>query len=89
MDESQFSQINMKLDYILRLLALNAVQGRSLKDQVSLLSTIGFPPKQIAEMLGKTPNHISVILHDVRKKQTETETAPPTLTEGDLTRSEA
>lgn len=69
MDEIQFHEVVSRLDSILKLLALNTVQGRSLKEQVSLLSSVGFQPKQIAEMLGKTPNHVSVILHDLRKKQ--------------------
>lgn len=67
MDEKQFTTIISKLDSIIRLLALNTVQGRTLKEQVSLLSSIGFQPKQIADMLGKTPNHIRVILHEIRK----------------------
>ena len=86
MDEAQFNQITSRLDSILKLLALNTVQGRTLKEQVSLLSSVGFQPKQIAEMLGKTPNHISVILHDIRKKQQiETEAPQPAeVPEGDL-----
>jgi len=77
MDEKQFSAINSKLDSIIKLLALSAVQGKNLKEQVSLLASLGFQPKQIADMLGKTPNHISVVLHDLRKgqKQAETEQA--------------
>ena len=75
-EESQFQQISTKLDSILKLLALNTVQGRSLRDQVALLSSVGFQPKQIAEMLGKTPNHISVVLHDIRRKQQAENEAP-------------
>ena len=86
MDDTQFNQITSRLDSILKLLALNTVRDRSLKEQVALLSSVGFQPKLIAEMLGKTPNHISVILHDIRKnQQTEPEIAgSTTVTEGDL-----
>ncbi len=69
MDEKQFSVIGSKLDSILKLLAFSTVQGKSLKEQVSLLSSIGFQPKEIADLLGKTPNHIGVVLHEVRKSK--------------------
>ena len=53
------------------MLALNAVEGKELKNQVSILSSFGFQPKKIADMLGKTPNHIRVILHGLRKERKE------------------
>jgi len=71
MDEQQFRQLSNKLETIIRLLALNAVEGKELKNQVSILSAFGFQPKQIADMLGKTPNHIRVILHGLRKERIE------------------
>jgi predicted transcriptional regulator len=61
------------MDTIIRLLVLNAVEGKQLKDQVSILSSFGFQPKQIAEMLGKTPNNVSVILHRLREERGEPE----------------
>lgn len=67
MDEKQFESIRTRLDAIIKLQALVATQNKALKDQVSILSSCGFQPKEIADMLGKTPNHISVILHDLRK----------------------
>ena len=69
MDEKQFKLLSDKIDTIIKLLALNAVQGKELKFQVSTLSSFGFQPKQIADVLGKTPNHISVILHELRKEK--------------------
>jgi len=72
MDERQFKQLSEKMDAIIRLLTLNAVEGKELKQQVLMLSSAGFQPKQIADVLGKTPNHISVILHRLRKEQGET-----------------
>lgn len=73
MDEQQFKQLSNKMDTIIRLLALNAVEGKQLKDQTSILCSFGFQPKQIAEMLGKTPNHIRVLLHELRKETTHQE----------------
>jgi len=71
MDEDQFKQLSDKMDIIIKLLALNAVEGKELKNQVSLLSSFGFQPKQIADMLGKSPDHIRVMLHRLRKESRE------------------
>ena len=67
MDQSQFNSVMTKLDSILKLLAMNQLQGKTLREKVELLSSLGFQPQQIADTLGKTPNHISVILHELRK----------------------
>jgi DNA-binding CsgD family transcriptional regulator len=69
MDDKQFSIIVSKIDAIIKLQAIALTQGKTLKEQVSLLSSINFQPKQIADILGKTPNHISVILSDLRKAE--------------------
>jgi len=79
MDEQQFTQLSNKMDTIIKLLALNAVAGKQLKDQVAILSSFGFQPKQIAEMLGKTPNNIRVILHRLRQERGEPETEEETV----------
>jgi hypothetical protein len=44
MDEQQFKQLSNKMDAIIRLLALNAVEGKQLKDQASILCSFGFQP---------------------------------------------
>ena len=78
MDDRQFQEINAKLDTIIKLLALNAlgvIQTKKLKDQVRLLSSFGFQPSQIAEILGKTPNLSRVTLYELRKSKTKTEVA--------------
>lgn len=69
MDEKQFQILSGKMDTIMKLLALNALQGKELKEQVWLLSSSGFQPKDIADVLGKTPNHVRVILHGLRKER--------------------
>jgi len=69
LDDRQFEVIVSKLDSVLKILAINATQGKNLKEQVALLNSLGFQPRQIADMLGKTPNHISVTLHDLRKEK--------------------
>jgi hypothetical protein len=73
MDEKQFKQLMNKLDILIKLLVSYVVEGKELKYQVSILSSFGFQPKQIADILGKTPNHIRVILHGLRKEIIETQ----------------
>lgn len=73
MDEKQFQILSGKMDTIIKLLALNAVKEKELKEQVWLLSSSGFQPKDIADMLGKTPNYIRVILHGLRKEMKKRE----------------
>ena len=75
MEKQQFEQISTKLDVIIKLLALNAVQDKELRTQVLMLSSFGFQPKQIADVLGKTPNSVRILLHRIRKESVEEESA--------------
>lgn len=54
-----------------KLLAMNLVKGLQLREKVASLDFAGFQPKEIAKIVGKTPNHVSVILHELRKKDSE------------------
>jgi hypothetical protein len=51
MDELQFKLLSDKMDTIIKLLAMNAVEGKGLKDQVLMLSSFGFQPKHSARRL--------------------------------------
>jgi DNA-directed RNA polymerase specialized sigma24 family protein len=70
-NDEQFAAITTKLDAITRLLAMSAIEGKQLKQQVSLLHSLGLQPREIADVLGKTPNHIRVLLHELRKEASE------------------
>lgn len=67
MDKTQFQELSLKLDTIIKLLALISLEGKDPKTQVLALSSFGFQPKQIADILGKTPNSIRILLHRLRK----------------------
>lgn len=69
MNDQQFKEIVSRLDLLIRLTATSILGNRNLKEQVGFLSTRGFQPKEIAWLLGKTPNLIRVTLHDWRKKK--------------------
>ncbi len=70
--------VSQKLDAVIRLLALNVIKGRELKDQIRLLDQAGLKPKEIANILGRTPNAIRVALFSIRKSKGKT---PPSAEE--------
>lgn len=69
MDDKQFAMLVKKLDALSRLLALNVVARKKFIEQVAILSSAGFMPKEIAEILGKTPNNVSVQLDRIKKRK--------------------
>ncbi len=62
-------EIIKKLDTLIRVSVVNAIQGKTLREQVRLLSLANLAPKDIAEILRKSPNHISVVLNDLKKEK--------------------
>lgn len=69
MNDKQFATLMEKLDAMSRLLALNVVAGKRFIEQVAILSSAGFMPKEIAGMLGKTPHNVSVQLDRIKKRK--------------------
>jgi DNA-directed RNA polymerase specialized sigma24 family protein len=65
----QDSNLNLaeKLDRGLRLLAITAIRGMPQTAQIATLSRVGFPPKEIAEILGTTANTVRVALVSIRR----------------------
>lgn len=68
MSEEILKSIDNRLHTITKLLALEVVKGRQFQDQVKLLNEIGMQPTEIADCLGKTPNNIRVVSHNIKKK---------------------
>ncbi|MHC4663423.1 MAG: hypothetical protein ACYS8W_17320 [Planctomycetota bacterium] len=60
-------EILHELKLIKKLLAIQAVKGKTYREKVLILNSLGFGPKEIAEFLGKTPNAISLVLHEAKK----------------------
>jgi DNA-directed RNA polymerase specialized sigma24 family protein len=60
-----------RLDRIIRLIALSGITGKARPEQLMLLSRSGFHPKEIADLLGTTPNTVRVMLHRLRKRAAE------------------
>jgi len=69
MTTDQFDTISRKLDVLIRLSALSLVAAKPKQDQVTMLSSAGFRPKEIADMCGTTANAVRVALSMMRKKR--------------------
>lgn len=61
--------MNEKMDILIKLTAANVIQNKDFKEQVRLLSSVGLQPKEIADILGKTPNNVRVTLSFIRKEK--------------------
>lgn len=68
MDEKQFKILNDKLDKLTKLLAHTVVSNSKGDKQIEILSSIGFNPAEISDLLGKTRNSIDQALHRIKKK---------------------
>ena len=60
-------EIEAKLETIVKLLALSVIQDKTMSEKINILSSAGFQPKKIAEMIGTTANTVRVTLSGIRK----------------------
>jgi len=56
-----------RLDRVVRLLTILVTKDMTQREQVQLLSSIGLGPKEIATLIGTTPNTVSVTLSAIRR----------------------
>jgi DNA-binding CsgD family transcriptional regulator len=63
------ASLNTKLDIIIKLMVLLKAQDKNQSEQIWLLSAAGLQPKEIANILGTTPNTVRVILFGLRKRK--------------------
>ncbi|MHA1972629.1 MAG: sigma factor-like helix-turn-helix DNA-binding protein [Candidatus Hodarchaeales archaeon] len=58
-----------KMDWVIRLLVASVIADSSKqKDHIVKLSSVGFQPTEIAEILGTTSNSVNVALSRARSK---------------------
>jgi len=57
------------MERTLRLLAIAALDGKTFKKGVDLMSRAGFARNEIAAILGSTPNSVSVRLNELKGEQ--------------------
>jgi DNA-binding CsgD family transcriptional regulator len=54
---------------MIKLLAANAIQGKSFREQIKLLSEVGLTPTEISGITGKSVNTINVTKTLMKKKK--------------------
>lgn len=76
MNDARLDAISRKLDTIvqrlnsvIRLGVVGMTQGKSQSEQIWLFSVAGLQPKDIAELVGTTPNTVRVVLFNLRKSR--------------------
>lgn len=67
MEEEQFDEIAKRLDKVIKLLALQSLEGKNGSEAIKALSKVGFKPSEIATLIGTTPNTVSVALNTIKK----------------------
>ena len=65
-DDGDQGELFKKLDAITRLLSLLLMKGSTRREQIESLAAAKLPPREIAELLGTTPNAVSVELNRIR-----------------------
>lgn len=61
-----------ELRRVVRLLSVLALRGLTQRERILTLSSAGFQPKEIAELIGTTPNTVSVCLAKLRRRDRKT-----------------
>lgn len=68
MSGDDLTALGAKLDILIRLVALGLCGEKSQREKITLLAAAGLQPKAIAEMIGTTPNTVSVALSGIRRE---------------------
>lgn len=63
--------VSSKLDILIRLKAIELCVDKTQKEKIQILDSAGLQPKHIADLIGTTPNTVSVALAGLRKEQTK------------------
>ncbi len=61
------NDLSQKMEEMVRLLAIIARRSVSQTDLILQLKGLGFTPKRIADLLGTSPNVVSVTLHKSKR----------------------
>jgi len=75
MEQEILSNIDNKLDVIIKLLALNFIEGKSKTEAILILGNFGMDGNMIADMVGTTPATVAARLWE-QKKKSATKTKP-------------
>jgi CRP-like cAMP-binding protein len=67
--ESSMEEINRKMDVLLKLMAYQTVEKKTLSEGAPLLRRLGFTPAEIASIYDSTANTVNVRLAEAKKKK--------------------
>ncbi len=68
MDKPMHDELLKELRRITKLLTLIATKDQKQRDQIRILDSLNFQPREIAELLGTSANAVRVSLHSIRKQ---------------------
>ena len=68
MSNEYLKEISRKLDIIIRLIILQQIKNKPVKEQIIELYKLGFSNKEIARMLGKSESHVAKEISIYRKQ---------------------
>lgn len=69
MADDILKSVDRRLDTITRLIAINTIKDKSLDEQIEILNSAHLEVNEIASILGKSSNNISVRLHLKKKSK--------------------
>jgi arsenate reductase-like glutaredoxin family protein len=69
MNKDNKYEILEKLNILVKLTAVSALKDFDFNQKVMTLHDTGMKPKDIAEILGKTPNHVRVTISTFKKEK--------------------
>ena len=69
MSEDILKSIDKRLVIITNLVAINTIKDKSLNEQIDILFNAHLTVNEIATILGKSPNNISVRIHQKKKSK--------------------
>lgn len=59
--------LTKRVDMLIKLVGVGLVAGKTQREQIKLLSKAGLQPREIAELVGTSPNTVRVELAVMRK----------------------
>ena len=68
MNDRILKELSERLTVIVKLLALSVGEGKPQRERIRILWGVGLVPKQIAEILGTTPNTVRVEISQLRRR---------------------
>lgn len=72
MDDRQYKALDEKIERITRLLTIIALKGEpSEKRKIELMDAMGFKASEVGKLLNKSPQNVSNVLRNLRKKEDE------------------